>query len=1207
MTSISMGDDEGRPGNTHDATSHGSFFFWPTASTPPIEQPIVFLHSVEEGTAQTGTLLSSALEAPDPDAAPTIHKTTDQAGVQITRDGYNWGTSFGAPVTISFGFRTSAPGYTVGGRDVQGTFSTFTEAQKVAARAALQLWSDVAGITFTDLGNSNNATIEFGNYSSTNDGSQAFAFLPINNDQSAGGYEGDVFINTSNASTTNISPGTYDYKTFIHEIGHAIGLNHPGNYNAGPGQNITYDNNAEYIEDTRQYSLMSYFSETYSGANFSGYSESPMLHDIAAVQRLYGANMSTRVDATVYGFNSNAGSPFLITSSGQSVAWAIWDAGGNDTIDASGYFQDAAISLVANEFSSIGGSVGNVAIAQGVTIENAIGGSGDDTINGNSVSNILTGNDGADRLTGFDGNDSLYGGDGDDILDGGSGADYLDGGTGTNTADFSTVTGGTGVMVNLAAQTALGSDGAQDTIRNIQNVLGSGLADTFYGDGADNLFVGGRGSDYVDGYLGDDTLIGGDDTDSEFEIDTVSYYRDLGVTVDLSVNTAQDTGGSGVDTLSGFEDLYGSYFNDTLVGDGNANFIYGAGGSDVIRGGAGNDTLQAGDPWAYIVKTAGQDNGTMATAVNVDAVFTTAYNGNIADSTVTPHATILARASGGGEYYSFTATSDATARFDIDQTLLGTDTVIKLFDADGVLLATADDGSEIDVGSQSLLDSTLEYTFALAGTYYVQVLSFPTNPSTPLKVETQYTLNVSLSGATVGREALGSTIEGGEGDDMIIGSSAGIDTLSYASATSGIFVSLNGSMAQDTEGAGTDTIFNMDNILGSAFSDQLTGNSAANVLDGAGGIDFLSGRGGNDSYVIDTAGDVVFEAVNGGTDTVRTTASYALHIGQEIETLRTTLDTGVTALNLTGNDLNNKIVGNDGANLLDGGAGIDTLYGRRGNDVFLVGTARDQVFETAGSGNDTVKAAVNYVLAARQSIETLRTQDDDGITSVRLTGNELDNKLVGNDGANVLDGGVGLDTLYGRDGNDIFLVGQAGDRVFEGVGNGTDTVKAAVSYGLAVGQEVEILRTQDDDSTTAIRLTGNEFNNKIVGNDGANVLEGARGSDTLYGGDGADTFLYRTLIDSTVAIANRDTLADFSTPQGDRIDLHLIDAVAGGVVNQAFTFIGSQAFHNKAGELQALSSSGKTVISGDVDGDGSADFSILLNSLVTLQKSDFIL
>jgi hypothetical protein len=355
--------------------------------------------------------------APPPESNPTVSKNTTQAGAQITRDNYHWGTTLGAAAgPITFGFRTSATSAYTPADGAAGTFSAFTPQEQAAAVAALGLWASDANITFTNLGPSNNATIEFANYYSSTDDSEAYAYTPASGgaDTTAGGYQGDVFINTYYASTTNDSPGTYEFETFIHEIGHSIGMEHPGDYNAGPGQTITYANSAQYIQDSRQYSLMSYFSETETGANFFGTNdETPMLDDVAAVQRLYGANTNDRPGNTTYGFNSNAGSPYAITSSSQAVAYTVYDAGGINTFDFSGYSQGATINLTPESFSSVGGLIDNVTVAQNTKIQDAIGGAGNDLIIANpNLTSTLTGGGGQDTFQ-----STMHGLAGDTITD----------------------------------------------------------------------------------------------------------------------------------------------------------------------------------------------------------------------------------------------------------------------------------------------------------------------------------------------------------------------------------------------------------------------------------------------------------------------------------------------------------------------------------------------------------------------------------------------------------------------------------------------------------------------------------------------------------------------------------------------------------------------------------------------------------------------
>ena len=312
-------------------------------------------------------------KAGDPDSF-----TIEGAAGHIDREGLAWGVG----ASISYSFRSTAPSEMP---DDTGGFSRFNVAQINATLLALQAWSDVANINFTRVGSgtgssaySNSATILFANYSSGADGAAAFAYLPGSTASSS--VAGDAWFNSTLAYNTNPVLNGYGRHTLLHEIGHTIGLSHPGEYNAGEGDPSYAD--ADYREDTRQYSVMSYWSETNTAASFGGaYASGPLLDDIAAAQLMYGPNMATRATDTTYGFNSTAGRDFYAaTSATTKLVFAVWDGGGFDTLDFSGYTQAQTIDLRPGEFSSVGGLTYNVSIAQGAFIERAIGGSGVDTM-----------------------------------------------------------------------------------------------------------------------------------------------------------------------------------------------------------------------------------------------------------------------------------------------------------------------------------------------------------------------------------------------------------------------------------------------------------------------------------------------------------------------------------------------------------------------------------------------------------------------------------------------------------------------------------------------------------------------------------------------------------------------------------------------------------------------------------------------------------
>jgi Ca2+-binding RTX toxin-like protein len=227
--------------------------------------------------------------------------------------------------------------------------------------------------------------------------------------------------------------------------------------------------------------------------------------------------------------------------------------------------------------------------------------------------------------------------------------------------------------------------------------------------------------------------------------------------------------------------------------------------------------------------------------------------------------------------------------------------------------------------------------------------------------------------------------------------------------------------------------------------------------------------------------------------------------------------------------------------------------------------------------------------------------------------------LVGLDGADQLDGGTGMDVMEGGSGDDIFRVDNMGDVVRENAAEGNDEVYTSASYTLPAGAHIELFGTLNYLSTAAIDLGGNELANTIVGSNGANVLSGFAGSDTLRGldgddvldggagqdslsgGAGSDTYRFGSVSDSIAGRA--DTILDF-TSGSDRIDLSAIDADSNNGTSEAFTGIGSAAFSGKAGELRWEAVGGQTFVYGDVNGDGAADFQIVVNA-ASLASGDF--
>ncbi|WP_246714289.1 M10 family metallopeptidase [Rhizobium leguminosarum] len=792
------------------------------------------------------------------------------------------------------------------------------------------------------------------------------------------------------------------------------------------------------------------------------------------------------------------------TGTGNSLANTITGGAGNDTLDG-GAGNDTLIGGAGNDIYVVDAGVDFV-------VESA--NKGTDTVRTALSSYILSNNvenliyTGSASFTGT-GNalaNTITGGAGNDVLDGGAGADSLIGGTGDDT--YVVDNAGDSVVENAAA----GTDTVRTTLANytlganIENLTNIGTA-VFTGTGNSlaNTIRGAAGADILDGKAGADILIGGAGNDT-YIVD------DVGDVVTEGVNEGTDLirtvlSSYALTNIANVENLtYTGSASFTGTGNALANTITGGAGNDTLDGGTGNDTLAGGaGNDIYVVDSAG-DVINEAVNAGTDEIRTALATYSIAALVNVENLTYTGSA-------SFTGTGNALAN-----TITGgafNDTLNGGAGADSLIGGAGDDTYIVDNAGDSVTEN------AAAGTDTVKT------------VLANYTIGNNVENLTyIGTAAfvgtgnsLANTITGGVGNDTLNGG-AGADSLIGGAGNDTYIVDNAGDSVAENTAAGTDTVKtvlanytignNVENLTyagsanftgtGNALANTITGGAGNDTLDGGAGNDTLNGGAGNDIYVVDTASDVVTEAVSSGTDEIRTSlATYSIAALINVENLSYTGSANFTG---TGNALANTITGGIGNDTLNGGAGADTLIGGAGNDTYIVDHAGDIVTETADAGTDTVRAtSANYTLAA--NVENLTYI---GTLAFAGTGNDLDNVITGGAaidtlsggvGNDTLNGGAGADTMIGGAGDDTYIVDNAGDIVTEAANEGIDTVRTTLaSYTL--GSDLENLTYI---GAAAFAGTGNGLANTIRGAAGADILDGKAGADILIGGAGNDTYI----------------------------------------------------------------------------------------------------
>lgn len=749
-------------------------------------------------------------------------------------------------------------------------------------------------------------------------------------------------------------------------------------------------------------------------------------------------------------------------------------------------------------------------------------------LTGNNLDNILTGNDAAN------------------ILDGGKGADQLYGGAGADTYliddlndTVHEVAGADIDLVKIKIAVANGNytlgDHIEDAVLTSSvafNVIGNDLINKITGNSKNNVIEGGDKGDTLDGGAGSDTVSYAGSSDK------------VSVTLNGKLQASVSGGHAEGDIVLNFENVTGSAFEDTLVGDAGANILDGGGGGDHLSGGDGNDTYVVDNIDDVIVEGDGKKAGTDTVIASIDYVL--GNNSNLENLTLSGSANIDAT---GNDDDNLIIGNDGDNVLDGG---LGKDTLKGGKGDDTYVLELIKSGSNAvyrdifvendNEGNDSLIlhasgDLGLTSAAKLTLSNNIETIDASDTGSNKLNLignDGDNTLIGNAADNLLDGRGGKDILKGGEGDDTyivddledsIIETGLGdTDTVKITIAEIGSFT-----LGENLENATLNSSVDFD-LIGNAANNSLTGNAKNNLIRGGGGADTMDGGDGIDTldYLGSSIGVTI--VLKGKTES---TGSGGDADGDRFKNFE----------NIIGSNQADNLTGDDGANRLDGSGGGDTMKGGKGNDTYVVDHADDDVIEdSAAGGIDTVESSVAFTLGDYLENLTLF-----GTNDINGTGNGLDNQMNGNNGINTLNGGGGNDTLIGGAGNDILEGGEGNDLLDGGSGSdtltggkgddryyvdlinsgaqvvfadivtelaneGTDSLvlfndRNVTSSGIVSFTLATTLENLDASQTTIsqLNLLGNNSNNILIGNDGNNTLTGNNGNDTLKGGNGVDT------------------------------------------------------------------------------------------------------
>jgi Ca2+-binding RTX toxin-like protein len=1044
---------------------------------------------------------------------------------------------------------------------------------KAAAIGALQMWSSVTPLTFE--------IVDDAPFDSATDWIEVVS-PELGEDDDGSAYSANRYViigqrfHDTEPDKTDV--GGYVFDSYIHEFGHEFGLNHPGLYNySGPGGvQINYLNNATWIYDRQQYTVMSYFDGIDVGETTRWSASTPLMSDIEAVIRRFFSTVDDEGVRTyqhialntgddLYGFGS-AHFGYQLTTSGpqHDIGFVIHDTGGDDTIDFSGSTAGTTLDLRAGHFSSVNGHHANVSIFAGHNadaadyyVETGIGSRFADVLIGNRGANTLDGRGGGDRMAGNGGDDVYLVDSRDDIVHERAG-------------------GGEDTVILLARNLKISK------IANVEHIVyadpaahpssggeapssgaAAAAASVLLGTAGDETLDGGSGADVILGKGGDDLIIGGRDSLASRDINNTIDVEDLDDQTESDDGNDSLFGGAGDDAIlggQGDDKLYGGAGDDTLSGQA---------GVDVFHGGAGVDTVDYSkeSPFQLLVNLetnlASGGTGSGDTFYSIENLI---GSDDRIDRYIGTSAANHFWGQGGGDYFNGRGGNDILDGGndgDIIYGEAGNDTIIGGSGQDflgggsgidTVVYAGSPDGVTVDLAEGTARGGDADGPVQIVGRGAVIRHDMLANFENAVGSSFDDHL-IGTAGTNVLRGGAGDdTLSGGAGADRLSGG-AGSDTADYASAANGVRLNLAGGKS------GSDWYASIENLAGSGHDDRLAGNRAANVLTGQGGDDVLHGGRGDDVLL----GDFAYQGE----------APPRPGMGSGYATL------GADATNNS----------------------IATAFDI--SDNFSLASDPD-IFDSTTVLHSTVNATGNG-LGGYYKVDlaagTVITIDIDGIADpdvhdswVRLL-DSAGNVVAEND-----DGGSDPGSVTGRDSSLVAVVEETGTYyVLEGSWSPTapgDGFAEAVPEGSTYEVNVSV------EFPPAPVEPGTAGSDRLVVGGGGDLLDGGLAADRLTGGAGEDSFRFSTALGD----GNVDRITDFDVGDDTILLDNLVFESAGGdgaLALGAFHRSASGVAHDASDRILYDTDSGALSYDADGNGDGAAVQFARLATHLTLTASDF--